>query len=547
MAIKPEQQSQIDEVRLHAKAYLEAENFFHGHVEEIYASPKVRQMLQKSGLDNLDAINFSKIPCNALLNRLEIKSVTAKAAEGGADLTEQVKAIWDRNLMGFFAPDAHRKASSLGDSYVFVWPVTDDNDKVINVDIRINGPMTTRVFYHPEDPLLKESAVKVWTYHLAEGKPESRANFYYPDRIERYVTDKDKNGNGTKTEDWVRYQSPKETIEGKDWLIQNPWDEVPIFHHRTDFPYGIPDNHDAWVPQIMINKLVISHASTIDFQNFPQRYFLMDPQDDNTMGGADSDADFPEDSDNDPESPYNRSRFRADPGEIWVATAKQAGQFQAADSDTFIKPFNRYVLSIAQVTETPLHEFEPGGQAPSGESRKVLEAPLIKRCNMRKLLAGSTWKDVYQFALELMGHEGAIVVVNWLNSASDPGPEDWQIAEKKIAMGVPARVVLAEMGYEEDVMADWHDGHAEPDDLAYGVVTIDERRAQIGLPPLPNGEGNVRVQAPAGNAPTMDPHTARLLAEANGTGVIGDGQGAPVPPGSNGNGNGQPAIGVHGG
>lgn len=526
MGITYGQQQYVNEVREAAKGYLEADNFFHGHVEEIYASPKVRQMLQKSGLNDLDAINFAKIPCKAMLNRLEINTITAKSAEG-ADLSKILEAVQERNLMAFFTPDALKKASSLGDSYLFAWPATDEDGKVLGIDIRVNSPMTTRAFYDVEDPLLMVVVVKVWSYPTEDGE-ESRANFYYPDRIERWVTmPRAGNGKGTKPEDWMHYQSADDITKKKDWLIINESGEVPFFHMRTDFPYGVPDNRDAFVPQIMINKLVISHASTIDFQNFPQRYFLMDPAEDNTMGGSDSDADFPTDDDNDPESPYNRSRFRADPGEVWLATAKTAGQFQAADADTFIKPFNRYVLAMAQVCETPMHEFEPGGQPPSGESLKVAEAPLIKRCDTRKLLAGSTLRDMYAYCLELLGYPGAIVTINWKNSASAAGISDWEMAAAKIAAGIPNHIVYAEMGYDEEVQKTWHHGHSEPDDLAYGTILLDERRAEIGYGELPNGEGKVRVAMPGNGASDgqgMDPHMSRLAAEADPSGVIGDGQ-----------------------
>lgn len=507
MPISELQQSQIDDTRSAARGYIEAEHFYDGKVEEIYASPRVRQMLQKSGLNDLDAINFAKIPVNALCNRLEISGISAKSAEG-TDLSDHIKAIQDRNLMEFFQPDAHKKTSSLGDCYLFVWPVTDKNDNAIGVDIRINSPMTTRVFYDDEDPLRKESAVKVWTYPLPNGRAQSRANFYYPDRIERYVTGEQTDGHGKTSDDWVRYKAKDDK---KDWLIPNPHDEVPIFHMRNDFPYGIPDNREAYVPQIMINKLVISHASTIDFQNFPQRYFLMDPSADDTMGGSDSDADFPMDDDNDPESPYNRSRFRADPGEVWVATARQAGQFQAADASTFIEPFNRYVLSIAQVTETPLHEFEPGGQPPSGESLKIAEMPLVNRCNMRKVLCGATWADLYAFALELMGFPGAVVVINWKSSASQAGQADWELAITKLRAGVPREVVFVEMGYDPETMKTWQWGGssavtADMADLDYGTILIDERRAQLGLEPLPDGAGQVRASSatPAVSGPSSD-------------------------------------------
>jgi hypothetical protein len=341
---------------------------------------------------------------------------------------------------------------------------------------------------------------------------------------------------------------------------------VPIFHHRTDFPYGVPDNKDAYVPQILINKLVTAHAAVIDFQSFPQRYLLTDPVDDNSFGGSDSDADFPDDDDNDPESPFNTSRFHADPGSIWVTTARSAGEFVAATPDTFIAPFNRYVLAMAQVTGTPMHEFDPSGQPPSGESLKVADAPLVKRADARKLLEGAAWGDMYAFVLELFGHEGAIVSISWKNSSTNPGTEDWDLAQKKIEMGVPRDKVLVELGYRPEDVETWNIdkwtwlnpqrgtplivdlvdagiltagpelekylrkdwelpahtegapyGKPDPSDLDYGTVLPDERRAGIGLGPLPNGEGKVRATAAAPASAPGD------------TGALGP-DGMPLPP-----------------
>jgi hypothetical protein len=564
VTISSEQQGFIDEIRAHASVYEEAENFYNGHVEEIYASSKVRQMLMKSGLTDLDAINFAKIPVHALVNRLEITAVNATSGEGGGDLSPTIGTVWDRNLLGFFTPDVHLKTSYFGDYYVVVWPVLDDNDNVINVDVRVNSPLTTRVFYDSEDPLMKVAAAKVWTYE-ENGKPRSRASFYYPDRIEKWITDPNHgDGKGTKADDWIPYFADENDPES--WVIDNPYGEVPVFHHRTDFPYGVPDHRDAFVPQIMINKLVISHASTIDFQNFPQRYFLVDPEADDTFGGADSDTDFPQDDANDPESPYNSARFRSDPGEIWMSTARSAGQFPAAGPETFIAPFNRYVLAMAQVTETPIHEFDPSGNPPSGESLKVGEAPLVNRCNRRKLLEGAAWADMWQFILEMMGHSGSVVTISWKNSASNPGLDDWTLAEKKISMGVPREVVLSEMGYKPDDIADWDFGLAnrltpeliinllnagaltpgpelekmlreswqlpsrvdnapwgrpDPSDLDYGTVLVNERRAAIGLEPLPDGEQRATAAATEGGgsgglpgANPLDDHLNRLMGAA---------------------------------
>lgn len=554
MPITALQQHYINEIRAFQPAYEEADNFFHGHVEELYASDRVRRLLMKSGLNDLDAINFAKIPCLALASRLEVTGVQAKG-EDGTDLSGLLSAQWERNMMGWFTPDTHLKTSYLGDYYLFVWPVLGETEEgvdgvdapVVAVDIRVNSPLTTRVFYDPEDPLLKVAAVKVWTFEAEDGSQRSRANFYYPNRIEKWVTTAESDGSGTSPEDWTEAVDP-DSGDAESWIIPNPYGEVPIFHHRTDFPYGTPDNKDAYMPQIMINKLVSAHASVIDFQSFPQRYLLTDPVDDNTFGGSDSDADFPDDDENDPESPFNTSRFHADPGSVWVSTARSAGQFQSATPDTFIAPFNRYVLAMSQVTQTPMHEFDPGGQPPSGESLKVADAPLVNRANARKLLEGAAWQDMYIFVLELLGHPGAIVTVNWKSSATNPGTEDWDLAAKKIDMGVSRQTVLIELGYKPEDIAGWNVdkwtwlnpqkgtplivdlvnagvvtpgpelekvlrkdwelpphpegapfGKADPSDLDYGVIMPDERRVGLGLPPLPDGQGKERATA-AGSA-----------------------------------------------
>lgn len=63
-------------------------------------------------------------------------------------------------------------------------------------------------------------------------------------------------------------------------------------------------------------------------------------------------------------------------------------------------------------------------------------------------------------------------------------------------------------------------------DLDYGILTIDERRAQISLPPLPNGAGamlptpsNLRIAPPEESAPTPTPESPKLPATASPSGA----------------------------
>lgn len=462
MAITAEQQAAIDEVRSAAAGYEEAEDFYEGHVEELYVSDRVQQLLAKSGLNDLDAINFAKTPVDAVVNRLAINSVSVhspRSTSGQEDTdaedaraTAEISRLISRNQLDLVAPINHRKACYLGDSYMFVWPVTDDSGDVVDVDIRLNSPQTMRVFYSDDDPLKKLFAVKVWTYKTGDNKCESRATFYYSNKIQRFVTGRSSDGKGQKAADWEPY-----TADGQEAEIDNPYGEVPVFHFRTDWQYGVPLHKEAYVPQIMINKLVVAHAGTIDFQSFPQRYFLLNPDKDEFGSTTDVDPDDPEDSGADPQSPFNKSKFRADPGAVWQIYAQSAGEFQAADPNTFILPFNRYVKAMAQTTGTPMHEFDPSGDVPSGESLKVAEAPLIKKVEWIHLMFGAEYRNMWGFSLSLLGLSGDVsrILVNWKPVRTDTGISGWQSAQAQLRSGVPARQVLMEMGYTPEQLDAW--------------------------------------------------------------------------------------------
>ncbi|MFD9464369.1 phage portal protein [Streptomyces sp. NPDC060027] len=425
-------------------AYAKAEAYFDGDVEEIFASDKVAKMLKKSNLDELDEVNFARIPVTAVTNRLHVTAVTTGDEDADADIGE----LFKRNQLDEEIPGLHVRACSMGDAYLMVWPELDERGDVEGVDMFVNGPGTVRVIYDTENPLTKAFAIKSWNVGTVK-KPVIRADLYYADRVERWVWD---GKHSQKNDRWTPY-----TGDDQDWTLPNPYGEVPFFHYRTARPYGRPEHYAAYGPQAIINKLVVSHAATVDYQSLPQRYGLIDPTLDQSGQQSDFDPDNPEDVGGDPESPLNGSQLRNDPGEFWQLQGyRTVGQFEAANPDIYMKPFDRYIKAMAQVTDTPMHIFDSTGDRISGESRREANGPLIAKVQSRQRSFGATHADAFEFALRLLGYDDDITVtVAWAPAEQVSDAEGWATIKAKIDAGVPRERALIEAGYAPEIVSGW--------------------------------------------------------------------------------------------
>lgn len=428
--------------------YARAEAFYDGDVEELFASDKVAKMLAKSNLNELDNINFARIPVDAVANKLHITSVSTGDDDADAEIEELIR----RNELDEEGPALHVRAGSQGDAYLMVWPETQPGEdgaaSVTGVNMFVNGASTVRVIYDEENPLRKKLAIKAWT--MGSGKKKVvRADLYYPakddaaGRIERWLWSE-------KEKDWEPWRG-----DGQDAVLPNPYG-VPFFHFRTSRPYGRPDHYAAFGPQSLINKIVVSHAATIDFQSLPQRYALIDPAVDQSGQQSDFDPDDPEDAEADPQSPLNPSQLRNDPGELWMLQGlKGVGQFEAAQPDVYLKPFDRYIKAMSQVTDTPFTLFDSTGDAISGEARSEAKAPLTAKVEARQRSFGATWAAAFEFALHLLGYEDATVKVEWKSADQVTTAEGWATVQAKIDAGVPREQALIEANYPPEIVRGW--------------------------------------------------------------------------------------------
>jgi hypothetical protein len=292
----------------------------------------------------------------------------------------------------------------------------------------------------------------------------------YGGRIERWVTRP--GGPVDKPESWQRVHAPEADIDDEDidevaadefGDQDDPLDRDDIaspygltwFHFRNDRPCGHPEHINAYGPQTLINKLIYGHAATIDYQSFPQRYLMVDPKIDDPHLNV-IDPDHPEDEDDDPETETGTSGLRADPAAVWRLFGKLAGEFTAADPQTFLAPLDRYIKAMAELTDTPQHAFsKASGDMPTGEAVRGLDGPKIAKVRDRQDRYDPTWQDAYELALLMLGITGVEVDIRWVPAAPVNDLNGLQVLQAKIEMGLPPEVALNEAGYPDEQVKEW--------------------------------------------------------------------------------------------
>lgn len=460
-------------------SYAEAEGYYEGTNPEQYASYKLRRALR--AYEAKFRLRLARVPVDAVANRLEIASIVVNKlddsdAEGPVKdktdpqdkrLTQILQdAVRDANDMEVEEPEVMLKASEFGDSFLIV----DFDEEEQAVSLYWNSPYECRVIYD-QTGRYKLFAIKVWTDQdpdlLDRAIPMLRATLFYADAIEEYRTYA--GDDGTEIQHWFPYGAGSPYYDDQGIMLVDeetqeaildegiyPFDfgQVPVFHFRNGKPYGRPEHAAAYGPQDMIDKLVITQMATIDFQGFPQRYALQDPNaqsDDGKDWSADEDE-----GDVTVSEPENK--LKAGPGEMWwIDGARAAGQFDVADADAFLKPLTKYVRAMSTVTETPLHLFDDQGQPPTGESRRTAEGGQTRKIRRRQRQYGTAWREVYAYCLALLTGEDFYelkerIEISWVPAESIDAAEQWELAGKKKAVGLPMGLILEEGGYGPDAI-----------------------------------------------------------------------------------------------
>lgn len=442
------------------EGYDRAEDYYEGDVPEVFASIRLRKALARVGMTY--QFGFAATPVNAVVERLTINSITSEDEAVQA----AVEQVWRDNELGLHATNIHRKACTFGDAYVFVWP-SETDEKTVNVFYQ--DPRTCRVFYDPENPLKVAFAVRKWREgpepaNGATNERRSRVDLFYPDRIEQYVSVA--GAKGDKDKDYVPFEDD----------LPNPFGEVPIFHFKTDADeYGKPEHQGFYSVQDAIHKLLLTHLSGVEYQSFNQRYALMDDSSDSAdpadLAASQFDIASEVTGGTLASGGETQSQFTGGPDQVFVMNGTKAmGEFTASDPTVIFDPVDKYLAYGAHITSTPISRFQFSGGQPSGESLKVVDRPFVFKVDNRKLSFGQTWKNVFEFALKILGFADPALEITWSPSETSDSLADWQTAAAKQAAGVPVEQTLKENGYTDQQITDWQ---------ADGEATLNRRLDQL--------------------------------------------------------------------
>jgi len=404
--------------------YKVAEAYYEGANDEVFTHQRWYRLFRNENTrfsgNTPFRFNFSKSVVDAVHNRLEIEQIETTTPAGN----DYINQIWEQTDLKLDINEIHKNTLVYGDCYAIVWP-----DMQGNLAIDYNSPMNTTIIYDQENPRIKSFAAKMWQITDAVDRKILKVNLYYTDRIEKYEVMGDL--------DSVTLGNDFQIIE----TVTNPWNEIPVFHFRTNKPYGRPEHADAFGPQDAINKLISTHMLTVDYQGAPQRYALANG------GNSNEFDDFSEDD----TARENLGSLQNGPGQLWYLQGVSAvGQFPAADPGTFTDPVNEFVADMAAITSTPVHYFSSTQYLPSGQALRVAEAPLFKKVLNRQLALGSTWRDLFKFMLRVEGIT-AEIDIDWKSPESIDSLDQWDIAVRKKSVGVPLEQILLELGYDSEM------------------------------------------------------------------------------------------------
>lgn len=451
------------EMDAHQAQYIKARNFFEGNVGETFVASKIAKLLRNHGQHY--RVNLAKIPVRAIYNRLEITSVSVPDDESA---TQRIQDIRELEATQILESTLHRRTGEFGDGYVLILPEeeeeeaegdevdtegeeVDEEDSMSEIDFYYNNPLCMRMIYSEEHPDKKLFAIKRWIHSSYEAKDTWRVNLYYPNTIERWISQVDEEGKTT----WVPFLEPGQNED--DWPIQTDFGRVPVIHFRTDVPYGVPDHIDAYGPQNAINKLINTQMATTEAAGFPQRWAL---ENENNLDNSSDDPDWDDDAtggDQTSTQGGTSSGVRTGPGTIAVLQGiKSTGQYESADPRAFIEPLEVFIGLMSAATSTPMNEFKTGGTQPAGDSQREAKANLIENVKFRQLMMTVAWSDLWKLVLLFsMDLEVTKVAITWRPADSVNDREGWETFDIKLRVGLPIRQILTEAGYTDDQMEEW--------------------------------------------------------------------------------------------
>lgn len=324
------------------------------------------------------------------------------------------------------------EAFRCGDGYILVWPGKDGEDRpwyhrADQVGYRLD----------PEDPSTFEVVWKIWVERDGYG----RVNLYYPDRLERWVSDgkarldsaQAVSWDGFKQETaWAPFNSDGEPEVQLHDFGRVPWVHIP-FDPQTQGGHGRSILRDVVPLQDGLNHAV--HAVLVNTEKYADSLrALMNHQPVVTIDPA--------------TGKQREERLDVDETRNSIVGFRGEGplvQLTPPDASNILSVKRDWMTDIAITAGIPISDVAPDlGNIPSGVSLRVLAT---RRTNtVRAFTKANTGR--LSLLMELLGVPGAIP--EWIDAAPTDDTERLANAQARLDLGYPLAEVLPDLGEDVD-------------------------------------------------------------------------------------------------
>lgn len=415
-------------------------------------------------------------------------------AQPGAGLADFAAMLWEENRMDAGQEEIFRQAAIDYVTYV-VLDIDEAGRITFNHNDRYTAPTATgsgtgegvKLHYATANrrwgPIF---ATKRWAVQSGDGAGYRRYfTVYYPDRIERYYQD-DREQSGSKERGesgWLRLVEKEGPLAG---VWPQPWiDQAgqPLGIPVVEFRNGRASELSEVTPiQRALNKSFIDLIAAADAAGF-SIYFAAGwtPTSDGNPIVLDAGGNVVS----------SNAALKLSPGAI-VYTTNKDGRMEVLPGDDLtrlIQVIDRHILSIAQVSRTPVSNFQMFGQIPSADSQKQLETGLLAKCKSRHRVYGNAWEDLIYLARRvamgapkygttsaagrivgtgevagfglpaytamLQGTEGVKIGTLWKDAQTRNERDHLETLRIKKELGVPQGQIYLEMGYSQQQAERW--------------------------------------------------------------------------------------------
>lgn len=360
--------------------------------------------------------NYCPIPVDALAEKLTIT---------GVDAGNQSPVLWDwmtANKIDGIQGIVHTAALRDGDSYVMVSWNEEENRPQITFEPACCDGAGVKVHYSEENRNEVAFASRRW--RASQGTDAGRLrrlNLYYPDRIEKYVSDTQGEG------DWRLFEAVS------DWTARDgsPLGVTAIHFKNKEqgYTHGDSELSDVIPLQNGFNKSLIDLFAAADSTAFRVLTMIGD----------------------------NPSGIRVAPGSFIYSTRPDAsiGHIPGEDLSPLIELKDSVAMEIARITRTPLSYFQITGQVAGSQTIEAQEKPLNNKAEKRQVYFGNSWENVLRMCRRLHNTFGSGPLLDetqpiemiWKPTKTRFTKDDLDIFETKRRLGVPEETIWSEMGY----------------------------------------------------------------------------------------------------